>query len=546
MVPPRNATALETPMRQSCDRCYSQKLRCTRIGNNNTGACGRCLHRRVQCVYSFSLPKGRPSVYNLADKAPVTTTGTSAGDGNTSTSTSTSGDGKTDGVGRSPKHQQSSGGPLTHAAAGPRSPHNVSTDTPSRANVDGMVNSGGDEKTTETRITEDTVMLQFEERPTDPWPRMSDMTWDDTQVQWSDSDSSRSNFTWHNFTAPSLAPETTSCVAFPGLVDWSDPRNEANGVEIPASVRNGPGPSTGPPHPPLSVPQFPAHDDGHINSQPQGGNDVDGSNINAVIARLSRLSMQLSRLHRLSSNHSATMEASHQPDRQDQPRKEKLLVDAAFDSVVAWLVNGSADTRDSRPLPALETQSTGTVLYNLLSASQYLLEILHHLQANSGTTTPVLPTPPVSNSSTQDPYEIPGLATSTGSSSYLFSPNDHSNGVIRPLVIACYTILLNVYVSVLTTLERDAEPTRHSVATALGDIRLVSVVQLCSYLTARQYQAMGSYLSLQASSSVLSWQEAPTSGATPPFSDTALGEEMRDLETQLQQQLARLQRALSL
>jgi hypothetical protein len=46
--------------RQSCDRCHTQKLRCTHKSSSNGSVCDRCFRKRAQCVYSSSLPKGRP------------------------------------------------------------------------------------------------------------------------------------------------------------------------------------------------------------------------------------------------------------------------------------------------------------------------------------------------------------------------------------------------------------------------------------------------------------------------------------------------------
>lgn len=66
------------PQRQSCDRCYRQKLRCIRNKNSSGGVCDRCLSKQAQCVYSFSLPKGRPSLRRLNEEpnsANTTTTG---------------------------------------------------------------------------------------------------------------------------------------------------------------------------------------------------------------------------------------------------------------------------------------------------------------------------------------------------------------------------------------------------------------------------------------------------------------------------------------
>ncbi|KAJ5740977.1 hypothetical protein N7493_000849 [Penicillium malachiteum] len=52
------------PLRQSCDRCHGQKLRCVRQSSSSaTGVCDRCLRQGAPCVYSFSLPKGRRSTY---------------------------------------------------------------------------------------------------------------------------------------------------------------------------------------------------------------------------------------------------------------------------------------------------------------------------------------------------------------------------------------------------------------------------------------------------------------------------------------------------
>lgn len=55
MAPSQTETAASVPptlpttssRRQSCDRCYGQKLRCTRQGKE--GACNRCLKQGAQC-----------------------------------------------------------------------------------------------------------------------------------------------------------------------------------------------------------------------------------------------------------------------------------------------------------------------------------------------------------------------------------------------------------------------------------------------------------------------------------------------------------------
>ena len=76
------------PKRQSCDRCHSQKLRCTRPDNSNTGPCERCIRKGSQCVYSLCLPKGRPSLYRASD-GPVAAKGPSQSSSGSSASPST-------------------------------------------------------------------------------------------------------------------------------------------------------------------------------------------------------------------------------------------------------------------------------------------------------------------------------------------------------------------------------------------------------------------------------------------------------------------------
>lgn len=70
-------------IRLSCDRCYAQKLRCPRQNSNDDESCYRCLPQGVQCVYSKSLPKGRPRT----NPHPVTATATATAKASTPNST---------------------------------------------------------------------------------------------------------------------------------------------------------------------------------------------------------------------------------------------------------------------------------------------------------------------------------------------------------------------------------------------------------------------------------------------------------------------------
>ena len=58
--------------RQSCDRYHAQKLRCSRQGSGEGGICTRCFRQSAECVYSTSLPKGRPNTTHRLAGAGVT------------------------------------------------------------------------------------------------------------------------------------------------------------------------------------------------------------------------------------------------------------------------------------------------------------------------------------------------------------------------------------------------------------------------------------------------------------------------------------------
>lgn len=106
-------------------------------------------------------------------------------------------------------------------------------------------------------------------------------------------------------------------------------------------------------------------------------------------------------------------------------------------------------------------------------------------------------------------------------------------------------LLLNVYVAVLITLQHEADRSSYISASnanadtrmdaaALANIRLVTVVRLCSFLIKRQYQAVTSYLSHQ--SPLPSSQQHDLSGScppSPPLSATANREVISDREIEV-------------
>ncbi|KAG6995811.1 hypothetical protein G7Y79_00041g077630 [Physcia stellaris] len=206
--------------------------------------------------------------------------------------------------------------------------------------------------------------------------------------------------------------------------------------------------------------------------------------------------------------------------------------------------------------------SAGNILHGAFSASYHLLEILRCEQADSAanisspTPNPSTSASPAASGSHVDsrtdiPYEsVRSPSTTDGgsiyferrkrSSSFARSSSEYSNAAVRHLVIACHTLLLNVYVAVLIALQYDVDqwsvchPAGSDNASgckepmALADIRLVMAVQLCSYLFERQHRAVDLYLSPPSS----------------PAASTANREVIDDLKMEVEQRLARLRQGL--
>ncbi|KAJ5825002.1 hypothetical protein N7447_007342 [Penicillium robsamsonii] len=405
-------TAVETPMRHSCDRCHSQKLRCARTGAENTGACMHCQRKHVQCVYSFSLPKGRLSVHEPidADQDPPST----------------------------PLP------PLTSPP--PASPKTLAGQS----------------------------IIQ------------------------------------------SIQPSSTSGI--PGLLgDGEFPKKGAAEDTDPAWA--GPAPVQASPDV-LGQSQC---TDAQSSISKTGSGETDSG---LVTGQLSQLSIRLSRLCRLAQELASP---SIQPGNERVRIGSQPLIDAtAFDSVASWLAHGSTgfdsfeSTRCStgRPTQEPDIKTPGGVLYYLFSDSHFMLEILRDLHPEVGAM-PIttMPSPKESN-----PFD----------------------NVICRLSIGCYSSLMNIYISVLDILEHDAKLSNRAERTALGDIQLVSIVQICSYLIERQNQAIGLYLSAKGSMTVSPWQDPMAKSNEPVLQspDTANREEMRRLEMEVQQRLSRLRQIL--
>ena len=292
-----------------------------------------------------------------------------------------------------------------------------------------------------------------------------------------------------------------------------------------------------------------------------------------VIAQLSQLSTHLSSLRYSSYTLAKAAESSSclLPNGLQSP----LIDAAAFDSVGAWLtfghnsasmnahpsVHATAEGEGPCPNLALETKATvgHGILHDVFSASHRLLETLCDLQAKNAVES--------FSSSTANSASTSSVAPSGQSSVSLRLTKGHWSGsqqhcnntrqIIRHLVMACGALLLEIYVAVLIALQHDAYHGVSMNTTALGDVRLVLAVQLCSYLIDRQQQAVDLCLAPQTLLSPLSPlsvngqfpQRFDLSGSQQqvlpgPVLDTTDREVLSDLRNQVQQKLAHLRQTL--
>ena len=527
------------PQRQSCDRCHKQKLRCTRENNSDGGVCDRCFRKRVQCVYSFSLPKGRPSMYRLPDEP---------------TTSSMSG----------PKSSGMEHEPVNLTASNADGDADASTN-----NVDAtQVNNPNTNEHSVLAGLMDTSM----DVSTGTWPWLDTSSWDDTQLEidWSSHDLSYAD----------------AVLASP------------NAFGNNGSAREGLDPPS-PTHPPY--PPSPRHPHAYPHGQPGGGSleKHDGSNRSnmgksiggggdgttsmslekhmnwpsLIIAQLSQLSIRLSSLRY--SSYTLANAAESSSSRLPSGRQIPLINAADFETVAAWLAHGHDSTnmnvhpqvhapaqiQGPYPTPAPEAKSRGGhgILHDVFSASHRLLEILRHLQvkniAEPSSTAPSTFTSSAPPSGQGSVYLR--LTKGPWSSTPLSGSQQHSHNtmqIIRHLIMACEALLLEIYMAVLTALQHDAFHASSMNTTALGDVRLVLVVQLCSYLIERQQQAVDLCLAPQSPLSPLSGSgtfppRLDHSGSQKPVPpghvmDAADREVLSDLKNQVQQRLAHLRQTL--
>jgi hypothetical protein len=272
------------------------------------------------------------------------------------------------------------------------------------------------------------------------------------------------------------------------------------------------------------------------------------------IAHLSRLSTHLSQL--LGPSRSFLAETMSHPSRpstrnQDPTVRAQHAIKAVFKSTHAWLVQESTNTDavlSFNPGPA----NSSDLLHYVFSASHQLLEIMRHVRASTGPNTPRFFTPASSSPTTGSNLnsDFVGELPTT--------PGPHSFSVVRHLILACMTTLLNIYIAMLIALQRSAEelssPLRrrpgHHFLVEPGDdmdaasrvhLQLVAAVQLCSYFIRRLKQTWGTIMSSSDGGPLHTprplehdaWQSASEGAIT-------------DLKAEVEQRLRRLQESLEI
>lgn len=420
-------------MRQSCDRCQKQKLRCTRAGNNgNTGAYDSCFRKHAQYVFSSSLPKGRPSMY--ADES-----------------------------------------------TGPKNADMVKHSPPVVV----------DDSSSVSKSIEDMSL----DLPIDLWPWKQPWNWEDASMDWADQDMGQIILNQHAMIDAAQTDITMATV--PHMLDRTTAATDVNPAghaqrqpaptiltqSLPQSLGHGQGQGSG-------------HVDANSDTCLRGGSG-DNDEPDVVIAELAHLSVHLSPLRRSIYGLVGCVEAHHQSQARQKSCIDDATFEAvagwlshghgpAKDTTNMFSLP-AADYQGPpfSPLPAPEGGTASALLYNTFAASRHLLEILRYMQDNvgvSGTSTfsksTLSNTPSLSSASSSDGsyFGLPKSSSSSSSSSNIHtpggSPSKYCNNIIRHMVIPCHTILLDIYVAVLAILERDTDPNAHRDNTAaLGDIR---------------------------------------------------------------------------
>lgn len=227
------------------------------------------------------------------------------------------------------------------------------------------------------------------------------------------------------------------------------------------------------------------------------------NNAGLIITKLSQLSMTLSAIRSVTHDLTKAAESSS---------TQQVLLDspASFNLVTAWLSSMdsvtnmalSADKPSSflnPPMEIMHAEGRDSLLRDVFSSSLRLLEIIQHIKLNT-----------ITEAESKGQQDI------------------HTAPVIRHLVMACNALLLEIFAVVVTRLEHDTsteKPISRTTTMVVGNLRLVLVAKICTYLMERQRAATDQFLGQVE---------------VKDFDATTL----HDLRAQMQQKLASLQQKL--
>lgn len=259
----------------------------------------------------------------------------------------------------------------------------------------------------------------------------------------------------------------------------------------------------------------------------------------AAIAQLSQLSTRLYPLHQSGCVLAETAAASFTDTRSQQ---SPLLDAPCLKSVASWFVHFFA----RMPLQVsvdYGMKNTGEILQSVFSASHCMLEILRSLQPDGSsyetgrdlggrnTLSSLLP-----SQSCNETFNDLNTLNHAGQYSH--------DTIICHLIVACHTLLLNVYAAVLIALQHDVDLRNSSLSARDSgsfedETQLVMVVQLCAYLLDRQRHAVDVYFHpSSASPQPMQMMTPPT---TPP---TGNHEVVSRLEADIRSRLMRIRHTL--
>lgn len=516
---PRNThkMANTASIRQSCDRCRNHKLRCERAGDTDTGACARCIRQNSQCVYSHSLPKGRPNQYRLAEKAEQNS---STGNSNPKRRANTPLPPDT----RRPiiSRVNSSTATATDATLGTANAPNPGT----------MKDSNGPSVLEEPKFDDSVLSSLPLATTTLPW--IGSWRWNDLNME--DESGERSDDSMKLLDTEPPPYNTSFLDFFPSQ-------------QMPPSLA-----SIGTRDEPSAFPAVSASRD-LLSFDQEIGLYMDSSIMEGVVshgrtasdptkaacpatAALTQLSMRLHPLHSsshaLASGASSPMRPSTSQSFGAPERNVQIIDKIVFRSIMTQLVVGWSDKsyqiQDGGPTANLT--SARDILQNAISASREFLDILACLQHfASGAKTP----PNAGGGVYLTPVPTPtrGSDKASAGASGRATKGQARDPFVRHLVTACHGMLLSIYTAIFGVLQRDVEGMSDSSGKcgelledmdALKDMHLVMVMQLCSYLIGRQQQAVESYMAMS---------QEPGTAYFPG-----------ELEAEMQQGLARLKKIL--